>query len=970
MLLVVSHSIFYACGQAPAQTANDYIRPYTEAFQYGSNLGFYNNSWTDESLATIAQAAGAHSLRPTLPESFLETYGYNVRANTFNTYVNTLGMKEMTCFVEGPSPAHRDMTVYPTAPGPSKLFAHMYEPIWNTDGTVNQNNYYAYYLYRLLQIYGDKVRYWEVVNEPDFSYSGSIDDWTTRAPQPGELFNLHAPIFHYVRMLHISYEVIKKYHPEAYVTVGGVGYPQFVDALLRYTENPVDGSVTAQYPNKAGAYLDALSFHSYPTYSLHYWDTALNAFRYTRTSDYAASKVMADKQAMVDVMARYGYGTTYPAKQLLISETNVSRRTSGDRTGSDESQRNFGIKTLVLAQKNAITQLYYYALGEAVDAPAEGVSVSGNDEFGLMGLYQNLTTIAPGAERLTNLGQAFQTTSSLLYEARYDAARTAALALPSNIEGAAFNKNGTYYYVLWAKALVDDSEVASATYSFPTALNMTNVNRYEWNYSVTSVKTTQAARSISLTSSPAFFTEAPSGTVVTPPTQGSSSGCSGTGSLDREQWNNIWGSSVASIPLTTTATSNAPLTQFEASSATDYNYGARLRGYVCPPQSGSYTFFVTGDDQAELYLSTDADPVHAVRIASCSNWIASAHDFYRYASQQSAAITLQAGTRYYIEARHKQGWGPGYVAVAWRKPNGTTEEPIPGTALIPFSAAVIPPAAETTPANGCTGTGTLLREQWDNANGSTVASIPLTTAPTSSAPLTQFEASSTTAYNYGARLRGYVCPPQSGSYTFFVTGDDAAELWLSTDADPAHAVRIASCSGWISSIHDFYRYASQQSAAITLQAGTRYYIEARHKQGWGPGYVAVAWRKPNGTTEEPIPGTALIPYVATAARGVAGGSVATATAGAQSAQPVLNVFPNPFTKEATVQFSTAQSGKVELALYDLQGRLVSKFFATEAVAGVMQNARLDVPNLSNGVYLLKMTTPTRVLTQRVTHAGK
>jgi hypothetical protein len=107
-----------------------------------------------------------------------------------------------------------------------------------------------------------------------------------------------------------------------------------------------------------------------------------------------------------------------------------------------------------------------------------------------------------------------------------------------------------------------------------------------------------------------------------------------------------------------------------------------------------------------------------------------------------------------------------------------------------------------------------------------------------------------------------------------------------------------------------------------------------------------------------------------AGRGVSGSVATTTTDNPKSTQPVLNVFPNPFTKEATVQFSTAQSGKVELALYDLQGRLVKKFFAEEAVAGVLQNVPLDAPNLSNGVYLLKMTTPTRVLTQRVTYSGK
>ena len=523
LLLIFSQSAFYAYGQAPAFTAKDYIKPYNEPFQYGVNLGYYNASWSDEQMAGIAQTAGVHSIRPTLPERFVEQYGYDIRANTFAAYINTYGMKELTCFVEGPSKAHRDMTVYPGGTSPSKLFAHLYEPIWNTDGSVNQNNYYAYYLYRLLAIYGDKVRFWEVVNEPDFTYGGSMDAWLTRPPAPDEVSNLEAPIFHYIRMLRISYEVIKKYRPEAYVTVGGVGYSQFVDALLRYTDNPNGGGVTSAYPNTAGAYIDALSFHSSPAYSLHTWDSSINGFRYTRTSDYAATQMLKDRQDMQDVLTKYGYGTTYPAKNLLMSETNIGRRTSDDRTGSDEMQRNFGIKALVVAQKNDIKQFYIYQLGESVNAPAAGVSVSGSDEIALMGLFENLSRDAPGTQRITQQGQAFATTSKLLYGWGYDAARTAALALPDGVDGAAFSKNGAYSYVLWAKAVTDNSEAASATYSFPAALSLAAVDRYEWNYATTNVKIKQASQNIVLTATPLFFTAA-SGSVVT----GAQSAAAGT----------------------------------------------------------------------------------------------------------------------------------------------------------------------------------------------------------------------------------------------------------------------------------------------------------------------------------------------------------------------------------------------------------------------------------------------------------
>ena len=227
LILFVSiiQSGFCAFGQAPTLTAQDYISPYNEVFQYGVNLGYYNARWSDEQMAGLAQSAGVHSVRPTLPESFVEQYGYSIRASTFDAYLSTYGMKELTCFVEGPSAAHRDPTTYPGGTRQSRLFDHLYEPIWTAAGSVNTNNYYAYYLYRLLQIYGGKVRFWEVVNEPDFTYGGNMSDWLNRPPLPDEVPNLQAPIFNYIRMLRISYEVIKRYRPDAYVTVGGVGYP-------------------------------------------------------------------------------------------------------------------------------------------------------------------------------------------------------------------------------------------------------------------------------------------------------------------------------------------------------------------------------------------------------------------------------------------------------------------------------------------------------------------------------------------------------------------------------------------------------------------------------------------------------------------------------------------------------------------------------------------------------------------------
>ena len=948
-----------AQGTVP-QTADDYIRPYTESFQYGSNMGYYGQGWNDESLAALARQAGVHSLRPTLPESFLEYNGYTARASTFDAYVNKLGMKELTCFIGDPVSAHRDFTTYPGCTEPSKLFAHLYEPIWNPDGTVNLNNYYANYVYKLLQIYGSKVRFWEVVNEPDFANGRDGSPWLTRAPTANEQINTKAPFYNYVRMLRITYEVVKKYYPDSYVTTG-LGYPEYLDALLRYTDNPDAGAATADYPRTGGAYFDVVSFHAYPNYALHYWDNSINGFRYTRTSDYAANKVIEYKNQMAAVLTKYSYdGSQHPGKLLTITESNVSRRTSNDRISSDEAQRNFGIKSLVLAQKNDIRQYYYFQIGETVNAPDPSVSVSGADEIGLMGLYENLNRDAPGATHSTQLGQAFKTTSQLLYDYHYDAARTAALNLPAAVDGAAFSKDGASIYVLWAKALVDTSEGASATYSFPSAWNVASVQRAEWDFSVTGAQATQPAQVIPLTGSPAFFTTTAAPVPPVPPT------CTATGTLLREQWNGANGSTVADIPLTHAPSSSSAITQFEVVTSQEYNYGARLRGYICAPQTGAYTFSLAADDASELWLSTDDQPANKVRIATCAGWLSSIHDYTRYASQRSAVINLEAGKRYYIEALHKQGWGPGYVSVAWRLPDGSSEAPLAGSHLSPFVVTGTPPPPPPTPST-CLATGSLSREQWNNAPGSTVADIPLTLAPSSTGVLTQFEAPTGLGLNYGARLRGYVCPPLSGPYTFFITGDDQSELWLSPDDNPANKARIASCTSWTSSARDYMRYASQRSAVINLEAGKRYYIEALHKQGWGPGYVSVAWRLPDGTLEGPIAGSRLSPFVGPATIATTSAFVAAPDnrQGAGELTTKLVAYPNPFSRQATIEFSLGAAGQATLAIYDVRGQLTRLLFQGPSAAGVVQRISLAAQGLSQGIYALRLVTDKQVVMQKL-----
>jgi len=102
-----------------------------------------------------------------------------------------------------------------------------------------------------------------------------------------------------------------------------------------------------------------------------------------------------------------------------------------------------------------------------------------------------------------------------------------------------------------------------------------------------------------------------------------------------------------------------------------------------------------------LYLSTDNDETNKNLIASVASWTNS-REWGKFPSQQSAPISLVAGTEYYIEALMKEGGGGDNFAVGWQLPDATMERPIPGSYLSPYTNTVTPlgPAGEFVMENG------------------------------------------------------------------------------------------------------------------------------------------------------------------------------------------------------------------------------------------------------------------------------
>ncbi len=169
--------------------------------------------------------------------------------------------------------------------------------------------------------------------------------------------------------------------------------------------------------------------------------------------------------------------------------------------------------------------------------------------------------------------------------------------------------------------------------------------------------------------------------------------------------------------------------------------------------------------------------------------------------------------------------------------------------------------------------GALKSEVYTNITGSAVSSLTANARYPNQPDVTDLVYSLEGGYlpgdlddNYGERLSGWIIPPVTGNYTFYIASDDASELWLSTNSSSANKQRIASVSGWT-----YFRYytssASQISPSVALVQNRWYYLEVLHKEGGGGDHLSVTWKPPGGSTPQngaaPIPGSVLAARIPT-----------------------------------------------------------------------------------------------------------
>ena len=169
----------------------------------------------------------------------------------------------------------------------------------------------------------------------------------------------------------------------------------------------------------------------------------------------------------------------------------------------------------------------------------------------------------------------------------------------------------------------------------------------------------------------------------------------------------------------------------------------------------------------------------------------------------------------------KQGYGPANLAIAWEY-NGRALEVIPAR----FSLVELTCAQDSR----CGAT----LDTWKEIGGGNtifdliVATNNFTKAPDSTTRLTtSLEGPTNAGWAYGSRIKGWLMPPVTGEFVFWIASDDQGEFWLSSDSNPGNMGRKCSSPQAVWP-YFFTAYPDQKSSPISLDAGRAYYYEVRY----------------------------------------------------------------------------------------------------------------------------------------------
>ena len=423
-------------------------------YRTGNGLGYFGNGWDDAKLSNLSSYSGYDGQRKKLPEYHLETWTYRIELGDCQTNTKC-GILDVVGYLCGPTEAHSSKRL-PYNNDNKEIMppANLYEPIWLKNGSVNPNNYWADYINKTVSVYKNYIKIWETWNEPDYTRNYDVvGKWKSEPPNQNDLLSWHGTIFEYIRLLRITYEVAKKADPSCWIATGGLGYTSFLDGILRYTDNPKDGSVNNDYPELGGAYFDCEAYHQYPQYGVTDEETgeAYNDFG----SDSLAKKVVILGKNHRYTIKKYGFGKDYPEKILINTETGYD---SGDTQEKNLIRRNWIIKLALYQIEYDIKQIHSLYLGDG--------GIKGMGDFQNLGQY---VSIEEGFKHLKDSSKGRLILKKLnIGKFKFDESKTKKWrkSLPENMTGIVLKRkfpkveNEAYYaeyiYSVWLNCIKEE----------------------------------------------------------------------------------------------------------------------------------------------------------------------------------------------------------------------------------------------------------------------------------------------------------------------------------------------------------------------------------------------------------------------------------------------------------------------------------------------------------------------------------
>jgi len=275
------------------------------------------------------------------------------------------------------------------------------------------------------------------------------------------------------------------------------------------------------------------------------------------------------------------------------------------------------------------------------------------------------------------------------------------------------------------------------------------------------------------------------------------------------------------------------ITTLETQDRPDTNTVVRVRGYIIPPQSGNYNFYLTagpyftwGEGHSYFYLSTDSLVENKVRLIRHNQYFSN-----------MASINLEAGKKYYFET-FCDGYGQinNFLKITWDLP-GSVIPPLADSCLVPFlgplnqSPKIFAYFFEN-------------RKTFDNLDSLNEDQIDKKQIFDS----LYIKSFSINKDFYISKINGYLVPPEDGNYTFLLGANDKAVFKLSTDESNENLnIKIL-----VDSIETDWE---KNTCNVSLHKDKYYYFELYQYDSVGADYLKLGWITPSDSTPKAIPAT-------------------------------------------------------------------------------------------------------------------